>query len=267
MVSIGEFARLGQVTVRMLRHYDQIGLLTPDRVDPASGYRSYAADQLARLHRIVALKDLGFTLDAVHRMLDDDLAAEELRGMLRLRQIELVTEHAQAQARLAGVEHRLRLIEKEKQMSQVEYVVKSLPARTVAVRPASVGSPEEIAGVMGRLFGEVAQAIGAAGGRPESALATYSSDDEGGVNMLVGFDYAGAEAPGFEVHTLPAIEAVCAVHLGAMDTIGASWQALFSWVEAQGWKPTGPCREIYLKAFPLDDQSGWVTELQQPVTR
>ena len=120
---------------------------------------------------------------------------------------------------------------------------------------------------MGRLFGEVAQAIGAAGGRPESALATYSSDDEGGVNMLVGFDYAGAEAPGFEVHTLPATEAVCAVHLGAMDTIGASWQALFSWIEAQGWTPSGPCREVYLKASPDHDQSGWVTELQQPVVR
>ncbi len=100
----------------MLRHYDQVGLLVPDRVNP-SGYRSYAADQLARLHRIVALKDLGYTLDQV-RMLDDDLAAEELRGMLRLRRAELIDEHAQAQARLAGVEHRLRLIEREKLMSR-----------------------------------------------------------------------------------------------------------------------------------------------------
>ena len=61
MLSIGDFARLGQVSPRMLRHYDEIGLLSPDRVDPATGYRYYAAHQLARLHRLVALRDLGLT--------------------------------------------------------------------------------------------------------------------------------------------------------------------------------------------------------------
>jgi DNA-binding transcriptional MerR regulator len=267
MVSIGEFARLGQVTVRMLRHYDQVGLLVPDRVNP-SGYRSYAADQLARLHRIVALKDLGFTLDQVHRMLDDDLAAEELRGMLRLRRAELIHEHAQAQARLAGVEHRLRLIEREKLMSQIEYVVKSLPARRIAAREASAASQPEIAAVVEPLFGEVADAVSATGGCPETGVAIYDSDREGGVRIMLGYDYAGVPASGFEVRTLPAVErAVCAVHLGAMETVGASWQALFSWVEARGWTPSGPCREVYLQAAPDHDQSGWVTELQQPVTR
>ena len=60
MLNIGEFARLGQVSPRMLRHYDEFGLLTPDRVDPASGYRLYRVQQLGRLHRIVALRDIGF---------------------------------------------------------------------------------------------------------------------------------------------------------------------------------------------------------------
>ena len=71
MIHIGEFARLGQVSMRMLRHYDQLGLLTPDRVDPWTGYRSYSAGQLARLNRIVALKGLGFPLTQVARLLDD----------------------------------------------------------------------------------------------------------------------------------------------------------------------------------------------------
>ena len=70
MFTIGDFARHGQVSVRMLRHYDTTGLLRPARVDPASGYRFYEAAQLARLNRIVALKDLGFTLEQVAAMLD-----------------------------------------------------------------------------------------------------------------------------------------------------------------------------------------------------
>ena len=62
MFNIGDFARHGRVSVRMLRHYDAIGLLLPAHVDQVTGYRSYAAQQLSRLNRIVALKDLGFTL-------------------------------------------------------------------------------------------------------------------------------------------------------------------------------------------------------------
>ncbi len=85
MFSIGEFAKLGQVSVRMLRHYDAIGLLPSAAVDPASGYRTYRAGQLGRLNRIIALKDLGFSLQQVQVMLDDRIAAAELRGMLRLR--------------------------------------------------------------------------------------------------------------------------------------------------------------------------------------
>ena len=70
MFTIGDFARHGRVSVRMLRHYDATGLLRPARVDPASGYRFYEAGQLARLNRIIALKDLGFTLEQVRTMLD-----------------------------------------------------------------------------------------------------------------------------------------------------------------------------------------------------
>ena len=84
-MKIGDFARLGQVSVRMLRNYDELGLLVPAHVDPWTNYRSYTAGQLARLNRIVALKDLGFSLEAVGRLLDADLSAEQLRGMLAAR--------------------------------------------------------------------------------------------------------------------------------------------------------------------------------------
>lgn len=77
MFSIGDFARHGRVSVRMLRHYDTIGLLRPDRVDAATGYRYYEGGQLARLNRIVALKDLGFTLEQVGRILDDKVSSAQ----------------------------------------------------------------------------------------------------------------------------------------------------------------------------------------------
>ena len=85
----------------LLRYYDATGLLRPARVDPASGYRSYEAVQLARLNRIIALKNLGFTLDQVHAMLDEQVSTEQLRGMLRLRQAELQSAIAADTSQLA----------------------------------------------------------------------------------------------------------------------------------------------------------------------
>jgi len=96
--SIGEFARHGRVSVRMLRHYDAIGLLRPATVDAATGYRFYQAGQLAELNRIIALKDLGFTLGQVQAILAEQVSAAELRGMLKLRRAEI---HAQIEAETA----------------------------------------------------------------------------------------------------------------------------------------------------------------------
>src|SRR4051812_21515315 len=110
MFSIGDFARLGRVSVRMLRHYDAIGLLPPAAVDPSSGYRFYRADQLTRLNRVLALKDLGFTLQQVAAIVDEKVDPAELRGMLRLRRAQLEAEVAAGAARLATVEARLRMI-------------------------------------------------------------------------------------------------------------------------------------------------------------
>jgi MerR HTH family regulatory protein len=60
LLKIGEFARVGQVSIATLRYYDQYGLLKPNALDPDTGYRYYSLDQLARLNRILALKELDF---------------------------------------------------------------------------------------------------------------------------------------------------------------------------------------------------------------
>src|SRR5215510_2635246 len=103
MFSIGDFAKLGRVSVRILRHYDAIGLVTPAVVDPNSGYRFYTADQLRRLNRVIALKDLGFTLEQVQAILDDKVDVAELRGMLRLREAQLRAQMQADAAKLIAV--------------------------------------------------------------------------------------------------------------------------------------------------------------------
>lgn len=82
MFRIGEFAQIAQVSTRQLRHYDQLGLLRPDHTDHKSGYRYYSIRQLQRLNRILALKDLGLSLEQIRPLVEDRISPTELRGML-----------------------------------------------------------------------------------------------------------------------------------------------------------------------------------------
>jgi len=127
MFSIGEFARLGTVSVRTLRHYDEIGLLRPAKVDPQSGYRYYSASQLGQLNRIVALKELGLSLIQAKQLLAG-ITPEELRGMLILRRAQLELELAARENQLLEVEARLGYIAQEGTMPADDITVKKIPA-------------------------------------------------------------------------------------------------------------------------------------------
>ena len=89
MFRIGAFSQLTGVTIKTLRYYDSVGLLQPAEVDRFTGYRTYTLAQMDRLNRILALKDLGLSLDEIKRVLVDDPDAAELRGMLRLKRAQI----------------------------------------------------------------------------------------------------------------------------------------------------------------------------------
>nr|MDT0663780.1 helix-turn-helix domain-containing protein [Micromonospora sp. DSM 115978] len=173
MFTIGDFARHGRVSVRMLRHYDAIGLLRPAHVDPSSGYRFYEAAQLARLNRVVALKDLGFTLAQVHSILDEQVSTEQLRGMLRLRRAELAAAMAADAARLAQVEARLQIIESEGRMSVNEVVIKPIAPLRLAELSGTAASYSDIGPVVGPLYEALSAQLVAAGVHPAGPNVAY----------------------------------------------------------------------------------------------
>lgn len=267
MMNIGEFAIHGAVSVRMLRHYDAVGLLAPAHVDPHTGYRRYAAEQLSRLNRLVALKDLGFTLEQVGQILDGSLGADQLHGMLTLRQAQVEQSLTADRRRLTEIRRRLRLIEKENHMSDLEFTERALPALTLTQLTSRVADVDEVSEVVGPLFGRLMPLAAAAGLDIEQpSYAWYAAAENGielGVGLPIGADDVAVE--GTELGTLPAASrAVTVVHRGDMATISDTWQALMRRIEAQGLSPQGTCREVYLDTTSTDE-ADWVTELQQPV--
>src|SRR5262245_2107551 len=152
MFRIGDFSKLTRVSIKMLRHYDDIGLLKPIRVDLASNYRYYSADQLPRLNRIIALKDLGFSLEQIGMLLDERLSPEEIRGMRKLRRSETAERVPVEQLRLAQIESRLRTIAHDEQHSIYDVVARAGGPQLMATIRQVVASPGE---PIGRLFDEV----------------------------------------------------------------------------------------------------------------
>jgi len=126
MIRIGEFSRLSQVTIRTLHHYDELGLIKPVHIDPATNYRFYTLEQLPRIHRIIALKELGLSLEQIGIMLEGDISNDQIRGMLMLKQAEIQQEVRDAQRQLSMVEFRLRMIEAEEKFPDLDIVIKSL---------------------------------------------------------------------------------------------------------------------------------------------
>jgi effector-binding domain-containing protein len=267
MFKIGEFSRLSQVTVKTLRYYDKLGLLKPAEVDRFTSYRYYSASQLPRLHRILALKDLGLSLDQIGQLLEDDLPPDQIRGMLRLKQVEIQQQVQEEQERLARVEQRLRQIELEEAMPSQEVVLKKVPAQPVAAVRDTAPEYSAIGQLLGEVFGHLGQhKVGPAG--PPIGIYHDHEYREKDVDIEAAVPVAGAVPEGERVKAreLPAAEVACIVHQGSFDTLSGTYGQLMGWVESNGYRISGPTREVYVQ-WQEDDPSGNVTEIQLPVEK
>ena len=271
MIRIGDFARLSQVSIVTLRHYAELGLLEPALVDPESSYRYYSVSQLPRLNRILALKDLGFSLGQIRSVLEDGVNLGALQGMLRLRQAELEQQLADDQARLARVEARLRQIEQENTMPDYDVVLKTVPATLVASRRITIPTNDQVPEYLNPAFGEVFGYVSERGLKPSSphlALWHTSADthtDED-AEALVPIDRPLPGTERVKVYELPQVQVASVVHHGDFSNFTQTHVALLKWIETNDYRVSGPFREIYLKHDP-DDWSDSTTEVQYPVEK
>ena len=272
MLKIGEFAKKAQVTVKTLRHYDRLGLLKPAWIDRFSGYRYYAQEQLPRLNRIMALKDLGFTLQQTGRILQNELTVDELRGMLRLKCAELEQHIEEEQARLARVEARLRQIEHEgdflmslvtqhKEQLRMEPKIVTKPAFTVVgLMYHGKNENNEIPQVWDKLnprYEEIQHRVGPAYG------VCGEMEDNGRFHYLAGFEVTTALdlPPGMEKWDVP--QQQYATFPCTLKTIHETYQYIFdTWLPQSGYaRADGPDFEFYGEEFNMATGEGMAVYL------
>lgn len=282
MFKIGEFSRLSRVSVRMLRHYDHLGLLTPSQTDKFTGYRYYSADQLPRLNRILALRDLGFSLEQIAGMLEEDLSTDQLLGMLKLKRAEIEEQMKLEQQKLARLEVRIRQMGESPKYGAYDVVLREIEPELAATYREVAADDDRIEDMFDMVEVYVAQYDAARADKPPFSI--YYDDEyrekDVDAEVAVPLKYAIPESELIRVRQLPRLPNVaCVVHVGDYSAIYQAYNTLLAWIEANDYQMTGPIREVYLRYgadglnFELpstylgSDSKEYVTELQLSVEK
>jgi len=290
MFKIAEFSRFTRISVKMLRHYDELGLLKPIFIDPENNYRYYSSEQLPRLNRIIALKDLGFRLEQIGKFLDEDLSPDEIRGMFRMRQAEIEQNLQLEEARLAQVEGRLRYLDQEFAHLKHDIVTRSLPSLLVtSIRRTTYSSASnldglvrEFEGLVNNLEGYVSTHQARAGYSPLSlCFDDEYSENSTDIEIAIPITHPIPSTEQASVREIPGVPlAACIMYTGGYERSNEAVTALMTWIEANGYRSCGPMREVYLRLgayipdvkhlpseFLTDREELYVSEIQLPIEK
>jgi DNA-binding transcriptional MerR regulator len=266
LLSIGEFSRLTHVSVKALRHYHDLDLLCPARIDPGSGYRFYATAQAPTAQLIRRFRDLGMPLEQVKVVLTatdpaarDEAIAEHLRSMeRRLEQ----TKTAVASLR--------RLLEGggTPSLDVAFQTFTNAPALAVSARVAWDEAFVWLRDTLVDLRRQIGSDDDLRGG-PDGALysAEFFESHVGEVTAFIPLSASAGEVADAE-GSLPAGPVAVAMHRGSFSELDRTYAALGSFVAEQGLgsRTRTAIRENYLVSlFNTDDERGLVTEVCWPV--
>lgn len=280
MYRIGEFSKIAQVPGSVLRYYDQIGLLKPAHIDQWTGYRYYSVKQLPRLHRILALKELGLSLDQITRLIEEEVSPAEMRGMLTLKKAQVEQTLHEELSRLRHLEARLDWIDALNENindnePSFDIVLKNVPAQPyLSLREVLSGSDAAL-NIMRHLVQELPpQVANYAPGYFTTVIhsETLESDQldiELGI-ILDGSDGLSVTISDSRVLTmsmLPSVDTMATVvRVGGFEHNCQSYGTIGVWVEENGYVIAGPGREVLIQP-PRSDIDEMVTEIQFPVER
>jgi DNA-binding transcriptional MerR regulator len=272
MLRISDFAQLSRVSPKALRLYDRLNLLKPITTDPDTGYRYYSATQLSRLNRILVLKDLGFSLEQIGQLLDENLSLDTIRALLQLKQTEIQQRLLADQDRLMRVENQLQKLEEGK-MPNYDVVLKPVESQLVAAATGIIPNYEDCAPIFEQLFDQ-AYGYAAQQGikRVGAGIAIYHDtklrDQNIPVEAAASIYERIPSSNGVWVYELPSVETMaCVVHHGSFATLGQAYNALLEWIEHNHYQIMGATREVYLQYERNGDPTQYVTEVQVPVEK
>ena len=270
MLKIGEFSKLSRVSVRMLRHYDEIGLLKPAEIDRFTDYRYYREDQLPTAGRIAALKDMGFSLADIVRMLEVYDDRERLEPFFAARRAELEALSQDTARRLTLLDAAVRRLRKEEHMSY-DVTIRTIPERYAATVQMTIPRYEDEGRVWGTLMQETCR-MNLAEADPCLCAVTFLDGEykEEDVEVMAWKTVKGSypDTAHVKFRTLPEVTVASCTYKGSYTLITEVYAAVVAWIEANGYEPSGAMFNIYhVSPHETQNPDEFVTEICYPVKR
>lgn len=271
MLRIGEFSKLTQVSIRMLRYYDETGLLKPAQTDKFTGYRLYSVDQIPVLHKIIFLRDTGFNVSEIAVALQhwtNDFITEQLNNKRQ----EIQSAIRQEQERLAKIDMAINDIREEKISVHCNVFLKSIPSYKVLSLRKVI--PDYFC--EGMLWQELADFIKSENidiPKECTDFAIYHDEEykESGVDVEVCtvIDRLGESRKGFTFRETEKVDTMaCAMVYGPFENIAAAYESFAHWlVRHNQYRMTGQSRQICHKGPWNEDPGQYLTEIQIPVEK
>ena len=265
MLSIGEIAHSTGVSRRMLRHWEEAGLIVPAATDEHTGYRRYALGQVSRIRTIAALRSLDFGLDDIRDLLGPQLTEQRLLELLKSREGDLAAQVEAASARLSEVRRRLHAIQRghEKIMSTIE--LGPLHTLRLGSLQATVSDESEIGTAVLDLLLRLRASLADRGQHDADIVVTYDgSADENSITITAGTAIAeeGIDASGFTTVEVLGCQRGVTVRFDVPPSdVGDAWLSLDASLEAYDLTTTGAYRQILthegavIFQAPLKEQS------------
>lgn len=268
---------MARVTIETLRHYDAIGLLKPAKVDSKTGYRYYNAGQLQTLNQILALKEVGLSLDEISRILKDNLSIEEVRGMLKGQLVQTESAIEEAERRRQRILSRLQSLEQGSTLPEYEVSLKSTEAFFVASIRETIPAVEQIPERWNELFTSIANWLKANNLPVGIPIALYHDEEFRTENvdtecafMIPGISLEAIPEPDaplvirqMEAQSQVATVVVANFHLEA-GGLKDAYAAIGRWIADNDYHITAAPRELYYGSPQTGD---FTSEIQFPVCK
>ena len=271
MIKIGEFSKIGRVSIKTLRHYDNIGLLKPVKIDDFTLYRYYDVEQLSTLNKILLLKNSGFSLKDIKKLLSDNLTNEELIKKLKEKEEEIEEEISKSKDILKEINFLVEYLNKEDCiMDNYDIVVKKVEG----FKAASLRDVVESYGEQGKLWSELNQHVFASKGKLSgpcfSIYHEYGYKEKNvDTEVVEPIEFDIPESDKVKVKYFEPVEnMVCRIHKGSFRSIGKAYEFALKWIEANDYEIADNIREVYLSgAGNSNNEEDCITELQIPVIK
>lgn len=266
MLKIGDFSKLSRVSIRMLRHYDDIGLLKPAEIDEFTGYRYYNEEQLFIIGRITALKDMGFALAEIVKILEIYDDKEKLDAFLIERQKKLEELSKETEYKLMLLDSARKRLRKE-QIMKYDVTVKTIPERYAATVQMVIPRYED-EGMLWNMLGECKTPLVPA--EPCLAAAEFLDKEykEENVEVMIWMTVKGTyqDTEHVKFQTLPPVKVASCILKGSYDQMNDVTATVISWMKENGYTVSGPMFNIY-HVGPVQTQNPdeFVTEVCFPV--